>query len=451
MVLGNFLRQATFSCEFVACLVFWGGDGHVWVGYRGLPYIPIKIFPRRGDPDVIRMMKKTILYWCLLAVLLALSCEKNPSGGGGKQAAWPLDGNFTTLGAVDTVDFTYALLDGKPLDRSVSLLKNRPVLVLYYIPRGFDIKKMPVLFAMSGAERVGTTQTGAWKPFADKYGFILVAPQFLRESDLSAVDPSRKAIYKTGTYWQENDYQFGHVATEVNSSNLYPRGQWTYNIIELLFDYLCHETGNTSDGYYIFGHSAGAQFVNRMVMAFPEARIKKAVAANPSTWAWPALDDGVQKMDDGGNYLYNEGGTAQRQLCGWPYNLHGIYGTSAELKAPFGKKLYIQIGSKDVETSSLDMSVYANATGSRRLYRARNFYKVCKDVAAASGLTCSFVYAEVDGADHSTYRMVYGLPSGQYSSKKIRYEDLGPNAAFTLLFKGVLEYPSGEDEEEGEG
>ena len=383
----------------------------------------------------------------LLVLLSALSCGKDPHGGGGKKPEpWPSDGNFTVRGAVDTVDFTFGLLDGKPLDRSVTLLKNRPVLVLYYIPKGFDIKTMPVLFAMSGAERVGTTQTGAWRPFADKYGFILVAPQFLRESDLKAVDPSRTAIYKTGTYWAENDYQFGHVATETNSSNLYPRGQWTYNIIELLFDYLRNETGNTSDGYYLFGHSAGAQFVGRMVMAFPEARIRKAVAANPSTWAWPALEDGVQKMDDEGNYLFNEGGKPQVQQCGWPYCLRGIYGSQSDLKGPFGKKLYIQIGSKDVETSSLDMSVYANATGSRRLYRARNFDKVCKDVARDAGLSCSFTYAEVEGAAHSTYQMVYGLPSGKYSSKKIRYEDLGPNAAFTLLFKGVLEVPSSEEE-----
>ncbi len=382
-----------------------------------------------------------------LALLLALSCGKDPAEGGGrKPESWPLDGNFTVRGKVDTLDLTYDLLNGKPLDRSVTLLKGRPVLVLYYIPKGFDVKKMPVLFAMSGAERVGTTQTGAWRPFADKYGFILIAPQFLRESDLSAVDPSRTALYKTGTYWQENDYQFGHVATAVNSANLYPRGQWTFNIIELLFDYLCHETGNTSDGYYMFGHSAGAQFVNRMVMAFPEARIKKAVAANPSTWAWPVLEGSVQKMDDEGNYLFDGGGKAQTQLCGWPYNLHGIYNSPAELKGPFGKKLYLQIGSKDVETSSLDMSVYANATGSRRLYRARNFYKVCKDVAAGAGLSCSFIYAEVDGAAHSTYQMVYGLPSGKYSASRIRYEDLGQNAAFSLLFKGLLEYTTGDEE-----
>lgn len=398
----------------------------------------------------------------LMAAASLASCGKDNggsgTGGGSSKKIWPRDGLFLTKGAIDTVDFTYALLKDKPMDFSLAALKSRPVHVVYYIPKGFDVKRMPILFSMTGAERVGATQIDAWKPFANKYGFIIVNPQFLRSSDVSAknadgtwvISYSRQNIYRSaGAYWLENDYQFGHVATSKNSPNLYPRNTWAYNIIELLFDYICHEIDSAADGYYMFGHSAGAQFVNRMVMAFPEARIKRAVAANPSSWAWPVLDGEIHKMNDNGDYLYDADGTTPlTQLCGWPYCLKSVYTKPSELAGSFSKQLFIQIGSKDVETNSLDTSSDANATGSRRLYRARNFYKVCNEMAAANNIKCNFTYAEVTGADHSTYRMVYGLPKGQYSSSRIGFDDLGANSAFLLLFRGVLnEDPNDIDED----
>ena len=265
--------------------------------------------------------------------------------------------------------------------------------------------------------------------------------------DVTAVSYSRQNIYRSaGDYWAENDYQFGHVATAKDSPNLYPRGTWAYNVIELLFDYIRHEISNTTDGYYLFGHSAGGQFVNRMVMAFPEARIKRAVAANPSSWAWPSLDGYVHMMDDDGNYLDNEDGTPKTNLCGWPYSIRDLYSKPSDLAGSLAKNLFVQIGSKDVETSSLDMSSYANATGSRRLYRARNFYKACNDFAKKNGLTCNFTYAEVNGANHSTPKMVYGRSSGT-ASVDISY--LGSNSAFLLLFSGVLNGDSIDDDIDG--
>ena len=396
-------------------------------------------------------MNAKSLFFCLLLIALTVSCGKETGGtssGGSSTKIWPRDGLFLTKGAVDTVDFTYELLKDKPMDFSIASLKQRPVHVVYYVPEGFDAKHMPILFSMTGAERVGSTQTDAWKPFADRYGFIVVNPQFLRSEDVSAVSYSRQNIYRSaGAYWAENDYQFGHVATAKNSPNLYPRGTWAYNVIELLFDYIRHELSNNTDGYYIFGHSAGGQFVNRLVMAFPEARIKRAVAANPSSWAWPSLDGYVHMMDDDGNYLYNEDETPKTNLCGWPYSIRDLYSKPSDLAGSLAKKLFVQIGSKDTATESLDVSSYANATGSRRLYRARNFYKASNDFAKQNGLTCNFTYAEVNGANHSTYKMVYGKSS--YSSSHIEYEDLGPNSAFKLLFSGVLNMDSVDDDIDG--
>ena len=277
-------------------------------------------------------------------------------------------------------------------------LKEQPVKVLYYIPDGGDVKTMPVLFAFTGAERTGNTQLNAWKLLADHYQFVVINPQFEKK------------------YWKENQYQFGGVTDSAGS--FADRSLWTFNIVESLFDYWLHEVDGTQEGYRMFGHSAGAQFVGRMVMAMPESRVIRAVAANPSSWAWP-----VELKDaDGKSY-------------GWPYSISGLPGADKDgyLADVFSKKLYVQIGQNDTDTESLDMSAAAKLQGERRYHRAKNFYQACVDKAEADKVDCAFRLAEVEGVGHSTWHMVYGYYKP--TATNVKEEQLGQNSAYLLLFK----------------
>lgn len=278
-------------------------------------------------------------------------------------------------------------------------LKDKPIKVMYYVPSDGDVKTMPVLFAFTGAERTGNTQLNAWRAFADAYKFVVINPQF----------PDKKL-------WKERDYQFGGVTDA--EGKVVDRSMWTYNIVESLFDYWRHEVDGTQEGYRMFGHSAGAQFVGRMVMTMPEARIIRAVAANPSSWAWP-----VELKD------------ADGKSFGWPYSISGLPDAekAGYLADVFSKKLYIQIGQKDTDTESLDMSAAANLQGERRYHRAKNFYQTCVDKAAADKIDCAFRLAEVEGVGHSTWHMVYGYYKP--NADKVQEEQLGENSAYLLLFK----------------
>lgn len=391
---------------------------------------------------------KKILEYLALAVIIAMpaGCKKEntikKSTAEGtdwasvEPAEWVKDGLLDSRGKVDTLDFTYDFIKGKDVPQGpCEALKDRPVHVVYFIPNLSGVEDMPILFVMHGAERVGTAQYNAWRPFAQKYGFILVIPQFLTKQENLDILPSwRKPMY-AGQYWLTNDYQFGSVSTASNSGKLRPRDKWAYNVIELLFEYFRHELDNTSKGYYIYGHSAGGQFVNRMVMAYPEARIIKACAANPSSWAWPSVDGVIKNLDS--QEICNEyrNGT-KTYTSGWGYSIKELYKNEADLAKPFKTKLYVQIGTKDLETESLDQQTAANAQGARRYFRALNFYATCMEVAERAGIKCNYELAEVEGASHSTYHMAYGKPN--YSTSKVSFDQLGPNAAFTLLFKGVL-------------
>ncbi len=280
-------------------------------------------------------------------------------------------------------------------------LRDKPVNVYYYIPTSGDIQTMPVLFVLSGAQRVGNGELNPWYRLAEEYGFIIINPQFTKE------------------LYNENEYQFGNVAVAKKSTELNKKKKWAYNIIEDLFDYYLKVTGSKVKGYYLFGHSAGGQFVHRLVMMLPDARYIKAVAANPSAWTMP-LEDGLR---DSSGAVY-----------GWPYSVKDTpSGNRRVLKKVLSRRLYVQIGSNDIKTKSLDQSAGANAQGPRRYHRALKFYDVCTAVAGSLGIECGFRLAVVDGTRHSTLQAVYGYPDPDVT--KTEEADLGINSAFNLLFR----------------
>lgn len=149
-------------------------------------------------------------------------------------------------------------------------MKEHPVNLYYYIPTQGNIKKMRVLVSMHGAERSGRIQRGVWRNLAEEYGFIVLAPEFKHDNG-----------------YLENGYQFGWVSEDPKIFRLRPREVWTYRLIEAIFDYFKEKTGNVSETYDMFGHSAGGQFVHRYLLAMPEARVGRAVAANPGNYTYP--------------------------------------------------------------------------------------------------------------------------------------------------------------------
>ncbi len=348
-----------------------------------------------------------VVFFLLLVMTITVGCsEKEEDYGTGvrpdgpsyvpKDCVFTKRGLNNALAVEDAEDLYHNFLYTDYLP-----LKDKPVNVYYYIPEEGDLAVMPLLFSLTGAERIGNTQLNSWRHLADAYGFAVINPQFGKE------------------LYSENEYQFGGVTQEKGSEVIVDREKWTYNIIESLFDYWCKETDSDQTGYRIFGHSAGAQFVARMVMAMPEARIISAVAANPSSWPWPT-PEGLTGTD--GN------------VYGWPYSIKGLPVADKDtLARALSRQLFIQVGTEDTGTDSLDEGSAANAQGERRYERGRNFHQACVDAAEKLGVECAYGLAEVDGVGHSTVHMVYGYYKPTVS--KTDEADLGPYSAFRLLFK----------------
>jgi poly(3-hydroxybutyrate) depolymerase len=136
---------------------------------------------------------------------------------------------------------------------------DRPIRVYTYRGRKCD-SECPILFVMSGVKRNAYDYLAYWELAADRYSFIVIAPEFSNERW-----PKARA------------YSQGDVEENPN------RERWAFSAIEHLFD----EVRVTQKDYMIFGHSAGGQFVQRMAFLLPDNRASVMVAGNPGWYTWP--------------------------------------------------------------------------------------------------------------------------------------------------------------------
>ena len=293
-------------------------------------------------------------------------------------------------------------------------LADKPITVFYYIPTRGNIKKMPVLFSMHGAERNGLVQRGAWRDLAEEHGFIVIAPQFTHANG-----------------YKENDYQFGGVSLSPKRFLIKPREEWTYRLIEALFDYFLTCTGSSAETYDMFGHSAGGQFVHRYLLATPEARVRRAVAANPGNYAYP---------DEEGLFS-DEGVPAEIQT--WPFTVKDTpFAADSCLEAFFRRDLVILIGSQDISPQQADApeNNSMRVQGTTRYERAHRFFNHARNIARKKNMTFNWRLKEVPGAEHSSGQMIFGqnrvrsrLLKGNERVYDLR--DLTNYGAFSILFE----------------
>ena len=154
----------------------------------------------------------------------------------------------------------------------------------------------PVLFVMHGMGRNAEDYLDAWTELAEQKGIMLVAPEFASK------------FYRVIT----NDYQEGNLESYFGWQN--PESEWAFTVVENIFDHVNNVNGLSLDGYHIFGHSAGGQFVQRMVAMKPKSRIKKAIAANAGTYSF--MDEMVAYPYGLGDVNYNLQGSFAKAMFG---------------------------------------------------------------------------------------------------------------------------------------
>jgi poly(3-hydroxybutyrate) depolymerase len=222
----------------------------------------------------------------------------------------------------------------------------------------------PVVFVHHGINRNGYDYRDYWLPLVDETGVLVVAPEFSNEH------------YPTSRW-----YNFGNLADEEGRAQ--PRDLCTYAIVGRLFDAMRAAGVTRQPGYGLFGHSAGSQYVHRLLSLGYRDRVIAAVAANAGTYAMP--DPAIA----------------------FPYGLGGTGVDDTALAGLLGFRLTVMGGTADIDNTSphFPKEPQAAAQGDTRHARAHRYVAVARKQAQRLGVPCAWTILDVPGVAHEGDRM----------------------------------------------
>lgn len=244
--------------------------------------------------------------------------------------------------------------------------RDRPVTVYYHRPANFT-PSSPIVFSMHGNGRNATGSRNSMLAASNEKGFLLVVPEF-----------------STAHYPNGSQYHRGNIMT--SSGAPIDSAYWSFVTIEMIFDEVKRRTRSTREKYTIYGHSAGSQFVHRMLQMMPHARIEQAAIANAGWYTIPDVN------------------------VDWPYGLRGIpskMNMQTRLREVFGRDVIVLLGTNDTSTTDPDLrkTAQAMAQGKHRFERGHYFYNRAKQIAELRGLPFNWRLVEVPGVAHNNSGM----------------------------------------------
>jgi len=223
----------------------------------------------------------------------------------------------------------------------------------------------PGVIVMHGASRDLERYFEDWQKAGESSGFVVAVPYFSKE------------LFPTSDH-----YNLGSVF-DSDTGKMRPREEWAFAAIEPLFDAVVERLAGEQMDYTLYGHSAGSQFVHRFLYYVPEARVKRAIAANAGWYTMP--DFGID----------------------FPYGLQASGVTDDALAATLARDVVILLGDADTKTNeeNLRQSPEAELQGAHRFERGHTFYRVAEARANVLGVEFGWQLQVVPTAEHSNAQM----------------------------------------------
>ena len=230
-------------------------------------------------------------------------------------------------------------------------------------PRRFD-PSTPVLLVHHGVGRNGADYRDYWLRMVDEIGVLAIAIEFPEESFPDYL-------------W----YHFGNLHDEGGTPN--PREQWTYGIDERLFAALQAQGLTTRRRYGLFGHSAGGQYVHRMLSFGFRDRVAVAVSANAGTYAMPDL------------------------TIPWPFGLGETALDHDALREVVEFPITVMTGTLDTKTTGryFPKGPRSMRQGATRHERAHNYVRAGHTAAETLRTRCAWRVINVPDVGHDGERM----------------------------------------------
>ncbi|TVQ76140.1 MAG: hypothetical protein EA358_09995 [Flavobacteriales bacterium] len=252
----------------------------------------------------------------------------------------------------------------------------RMLRLFYFVPRNAD-KTAPIVFVFHGADRNAMQYRNALVSLASQHQFIVVAPEFTE-------------LQFPGS----NAFQLGNVFINgelPTPTTLLPQDQWTFSIFPHLFEFVKQRTPSEVAKFHSIGHSAGAQFLHRLLLFVPDLPVASAVLSASGWYTLPS---------DEFDFPYGVGIT--------PIGVN-------EQRAFFNTRIIVQVGSGDNDPAAplLRRNARVDLQGTNRLSRAIFFHDFSKSIALDQSYEFKWELIVAPGLDHSF------SPAIQFAAKQL--------------------------------
>lgn len=217
----------------------------------------------------------------------------------------------------------------------------------------------PVVVVQHGMMRNGDDYRDFWIEAAEKHGLLIVAPTF-----------------PDATFPKAEGYNNGLLVSEGGSVT--PREDWLYAVPSHVIDALRAAGVIDRPIIRIFGHSAGGQFVHRMLATQFFGPFEAAMCGNPGWFTLPTLDRP------------------------FPEGLGGLGLTETDLARWLAYPMILLAGDRDVATDdpNLPSNPEALAQGPHRFARSQFMLDVAKAEASRLQVPCNWTRTIVPGVGH---------------------------------------------------
>lgn len=179
-----------------------------------------------------------------------------------------------------------------------------------------------------------------------------------------------------------------HRAGVVRDGIVQPQSRWTVSVLVALLSHAQRVVGNPNAKLYLFGHSAGAQFLSRIIAYTPLPAAERIVIANPSAHVVPFLREPA------------------------PYGFGGVLPAAqaeTRLREYLASPITIYLGQEDTREKNLVNSPAAARQGANRLQRGRNVFHEARALAQRHNWKFGWTLVEAVGVGHSSGGMLRAL------------------------------------------
>lgn len=239
--------------------------------------------------------------------------------------------------------------------------EDKPIKLWFFSPKN-DPKDSRILFVMHGTGRNAKGYRDSWAKLAREHNILVIVPEF------SDQDFPGSRSYNLGNMVDESDRPL-------------PEEQWSFSLIEPIFDYVVNEIQGSQKTYDMYGHSAGAQFTTRYVTFMKDTRINKAICANAGWYTMLNTD------------------------IAFPYGLRNSPIT--DVTHTLNKDVTVLLGENDTDPNDSDLRNTPETLeqGPHRLARGNYFYNHAKDLASSLSANFGWSLVTVPGVSHENKDM----------------------------------------------